>query len=337
MKPTDLLSGVALCAAITLIAVAGQEVEEAAFGYAYIEALVLALLVGTLVRTAWTPGPRFRAGISFCARHLLEIAIALLGATVSFSALAKMGLPLIGAIAGVVVAALIATYFICRAFGLSPRLSILLASGNSICGNTAIAAVAPVVGASPKDVASAIAFTSVLGIAVVLGLPLLVPVFHLYEAQYGVLAGLAVYAVPQVLAATLPIGALSNQVGTLVKLVRVLMLGPLVIALSVFYRPARDPSAPLPRAGILHFVPWFIVAFVVLAGLRVMGIMPDGAHRPIALTSKWMTTLAMAALGLDVDLRAVGRTELRVVGAVTLSLVFLIALGLAVAIWLAPQ
>src|SRR5690606_37559890 len=101
---------------------------------------------------------------------------------------------------------------------------VLVACGNSICGNSAIAAVAPVIGATSRDVAASIAFTAVLGIGMVLSLPLLVPLLDLSETQFGVLAGLTVYAVPQVLAATTPVGALSVQLGTLVKLVRVLML-----------------------------------------------------------------------------------------------------------------
>ena len=102
----------------------------------------------------------------------------------------------------------------------------LVACGNSICGNSAIAAVAPVIGADGEDIAASIAFTAVLGVVVVLALPLTVPLLHLSLLQYGVLAGLTVYAVPQVLAATAPIGAVAVQLGTLVKLVRVLMLGP---------------------------------------------------------------------------------------------------------------
>ena len=116
---------------------------------------------------------------------------------------------------------------------------ILIACGNSICGNSAIVAVAPIIGATSDEVASSIAFTAVLGVVVVLTLPLLVPILELSLTQYGVLAGLTVYAVPQVLAATLPIGALSNQVGTVVKLVRVLMLGPVVLGLSLLTRRAR--------------------------------------------------------------------------------------------------
>src|SRR4029077_9407774 len=97
------------------------------------------------------------------------------------------------------------------------------------------------------DIASSIAFTAVLGVVVVLGLPLLVPVLDLSLTQYGTLAGLTVYAVPHVLAATLPIGALSNQVGTVVKLVRVLMLGPVVLGLSLVASRLRGAAAAAGR------------------------------------------------------------------------------------------
>ena len=144
-----------------------------------------------------------------------------------------LGSFLLVGIAIIVAVAIATSYGICRALGLPKKMSVLVACGNSICGNSAIAAVAPVIGAKPDDVASSIAFTAVLGVVVVLGLPLLVPVLDLSLTQYGTLAGLTVYAVPQVLAATLPIGELSNQVGTVVKLVRVLMLGPVVLGLAL--------------------------------------------------------------------------------------------------------
>ena len=121
-----------------------------------------------------------------------------------------------------------------------------MAFGNAICGNSAIAALAPVIGAKREHVASAIAFTAVLGVAVVVGLPFLVPVAHLSNYQYGVVAGLTVYAVPQVLAAAFPVSALSGQVGTLVKLVRVLFLGPVLVAFSVM---ARREARRAPGRG----------------------------------------------------------------------------------------
>src|SRR3974390_3423814 len=108
----------------------------------------------------------------------------------------------------------------------------------------------PVIGADADDIASSISFTAVLGVLVVLGLPFLVPILQLSLAQYGVLAGLTVYAVPQVLAPTLPIGALSNQVGTVVKLVRVLMLGPVVLGLSLIAGKLREK--PVERSSAKH-------------------------------------------------------------------------------------
>ena len=81
-------------------------------------------------------------------------------------------------IATVVAIALGSSYVICRALGLPQRMAILVACGNSICGNSAIAAVAPVIGADGDDIASSIAFTAVLGVVVVLGLPLLVPILQ---------------------------------------------------------------------------------------------------------------------------------------------------------------
>jgi uncharacterized integral membrane protein (TIGR00698 family) len=217
------------------------------------------------------------------------------------------------------------SFLICRLLGLPLRLSILVACGNSICGNSAIAAVAPVIGADGDDIASSISFTAVLGVIVVLTLPLLVPILHLSLTQYGVLAGLTVYAVPQVLAATLPIGALSNQVGTVIKLVRVLMLGPVVLGFSLLaggLRPAESRSNRR-RPALTELVPWFIIGFLLLLALRSFGLVPQALLPPITGAAGLMTTVAMAGLGLGVDIRVVARTGPRVTLAVTLSLIVL--------------
>src|SRR6476646_5504049 len=223
----------ALCALVTLIAVTIQALEETLVSHPYVEAIVLAILLGTAIRTLWEPGGRWRAGIAFSAKQVLEVAVALLGASLSIAAIAASGLVLLVAIVTVVVLSLAVSFGISRALGLPVRMSILIACGNSICGNSAIAAVAPVIGASSDEIASSISFTAILGVLMVLGLPLLIPLLELSGTQYGILAGLTVYAVPQVLAATVPAGLVSTQIGTLVKLIRVLLLGPIVVALSL--------------------------------------------------------------------------------------------------------
>ena len=238
------IPGIVLCGLITLVSIGIQRAEERAFAHPYIEALVIAILIGMAIRSLGNLSDRFQAGIAFSAKQLLEVAVMLLGASISFAAVAASGIFLIGAIIATVIVTLGVSFGLSRMLGLSTKLSILVACGNSICGNSAIAAVAPIIGANGDDIASSISFTAILGVLMVLGLAACsIPLLHLSATQYGILAGLTVYAVPQVLAATVPAGLVSTQIGTLVKLVRVLMLGPLVVALSLFAPRLRGGSA----------------------------------------------------------------------------------------------
>ena len=328
----SLLPGIALCLAITAVSMALQAIEERATGHPYIEGLVIALLLGIAVRTAWTPGARARPGIAFSAKQVLEVAVTLLGASISLGAIVGSGAALLTGIVGAVVIAITASYSLCRLLQLPARMAILVACGNSICGNSAIAAVAPIIGADTKDVAASIAFTAVLGVLMVLGLPLLIPLIGLNEHQYGVLAGLTVYAVPQVLAATLPVGLVSTQVGTLVKLVRVLMLGPVVVVCSLLaprLPPEGASTKPRPtRPGFAKLVPWFIIGFLLLATLRSLGVIPDAASQPLTRLAGFLTVVAMAALGLGVDVRVLASVGPRVTLAVTGSLAVLLMVSL---------
>ncbi|MBB3266786.1 putative integral membrane protein (TIGR00698 family) [Azospirillum sp. OGB3] len=322
-----LLPGILLCSGVSGAALALQSLEVRVFGQAWLEALVLAILIGVALRSVWTPGRRWKAGTDFSAKTLLEVAVLLLGASIDPETILTAGPGLVAGIAGVVALALAVSYGIGRLLGLPPRMAVLVACGNSICGNSAIAATAPVIGAHGDDVAAAIAFTAVLGVLVVLGLPLLVPLLGLSPMQYGVFAGLTVYAVPQILAATAPVGALSVQVGTLVKLLRVLMLGPVVVALALMAKPEGEEHSRT-RPPLRRLVPWFILGFLALAGLRAAGLIPDAALAASQTAAGILTVLSMAALGLGVDVRMLSRAGLRVTAAVVLSLAALGAIGL---------
>jgi len=320
------LPGILLTALVSLLAFALQWLEIRWCGQPYVEHMVFAIFLGMLIRT-WVPlDPRLLPGIGFCSKQLLELAIVLLGASVDFPSLLSAGPLMLLAIGVVVVTSITVSRMIGRAVGLNPKLALLVACGNSICGNSAIAAVAPVIRADSRDVVSAIALTAVLGTGSVLLLPLLIPLLGLSDYQYGVLAGLSVYAVPQVLAATFPVSVLSGQIGTLVKLVRVLFLGPVVLFFALRYRHQCDAGKfPLSR-----FVPWFIIGFIGLGALRSLEWISQGVAAPLQDASGWLTLLAMAALGLEVDLRALRSVGRPVATAVLGSLLFLILFCLAV-------
>lgn len=328
------LPGLALCCAVAFAAVIVEHIETAMFGMRWVESLVLAIAIGIAIRSLRRPDQSLLAGIDFSAKFLLELAIVLLGASISLTAMKGAGAALIAGIAGVVILSISISYGIGRLFGLPPKLATLIACGNSICGNSAIVAVAPVIEADRKEIAAALTFTAVLGIAAVFLLPLLY--FHTMMSvpQYGVLAGLTVYAVPQVIAATAPAGLLGVQTGTLVKLVRVLMLGPVLLALGAIMKAdMRHESVggrefyANPNGKPIALVPWFIAGFGVMMILRSIGLIPEAAIAPMAQLSNVLTIIAMAALGLSVDIRSVAHAGGRVMAVAILSLASLVAIS----------
>jgi uncharacterized membrane protein YadS len=139
--------------------------------------------------------------------------------------------------------------------------------------------------------------------------------------------------VPQVLAATVPVSALSANIGTLVKLVRVLMLGPVILLLSIGSHrgavPAAPPVAPkMPRLAWHKVVPWFIIGFLLLIAVRSANLVPGAALQPISSAANVLTIISMAALGLGVDVRMVAKAGPRVTLAVVLSIVALAVISL---------
>ncbi|WHA40742.1 YeiH family protein [Agrobacterium larrymoorei] len=317
-----LLPGIALCGVISVVAILAQDFQVKLNGHAWLGDLVLAILFGVLLRSSTTLPDVTKTGIKFSAKTLLEVAVVLLGASLSLAILKGAGGLLILGIAIVVVLSLVGSYGISRAIGLEPKLAVLVACGNSICGNSAIAAAAPAIGAKAEDVAAAIAFTAVLGVAAVIIMPLIPGVVSMDATHYGLFAGMTVYAVPQVLAATAPFGTVAVQTGTVVKLIRVLMLGPVVTTLSIIHGRGAQGRLDLQR-----MVPWFILGFVLMIMARSFGLIPEVALAPISGLANVLTIMSMAALGLSVDIRSLRHGGGKVIVAATAALLLLCTLS----------
>ncbi len=323
-----LIPGVALVAGLGVLAWVLQLGEERLIGAGVIEAIVIAILLGVLWRTVAGTRASLQPGIAFSGKQVLEVAIVLLGASINLPTLVAAGPALIGAIVAVVLIGIVASTLLGRALGLNRKLATLVAVGNSICGNSAIAAVAPVIGATADDIAGAISLTAVVGVGLVLTLPLLIPVLGYTFHQYGVLAGMTVYAVPQVLAATMTVSPVSTQVATLVKLTRVLLLGPVVLFYSLRQPAPADGGTRRAPLSPLKLVPWFLIGFLVLALARSVGLLPVAVADPMFQLSRWLTIGAMAALGLGVDVRVVAKVGQPVAVAVIGSLAVMITVSI---------
>jgi uncharacterized integral membrane protein (TIGR00698 family) len=335
------LPGLALVVVIGAVAVVVEQALMRLTGAAtaLLEALVIAIIIGVILRNTVGQPAIATAGVGLAGKQVLELAVVLLGASVNFGQLLQAGPRVLLLIALCVALTLPVCAGIGRLLGLSPKLAILVAVGNAICGNSAIAAAAPAIRADKKDIAVAIALTAVVGVVLVLGLPWLISLTHMTMYQYGVLVGTTVYAVPQVVAAAAPVGVEAVEVAAFVKLMRVVLLGPVVLGLSLLFARERATGAPA-ASGWRHLltVPWFVAGFLLLAALNSLGVFaalggaagltPATLGAAAQATSKLLMIGAMAALGLGVEFAVVRTVGPRVGATVVLSLLFLVTLSL---------
>ncbi len=326
-----LVPGLIFTAAVGGVALVLAAIEKRIFTQEILEPLVLALILGMLIRTfANTKIPVVvEPGIAYAAKQVLEFAIVVLGATLDLRTIAAAGAKLFLVVLIAVPLAICTAIFLGRRLSLNAKLAILVAVGNAVCGNSAIAAVAPAIRAKKQDVASAIALTAVLGIGIVLILP---PVFShggivgLSDYRYGILAGMSVYAVPQVLAATIPVSASSAAIASLVKLTRVLLLGPIVATFAFLYRNEEGEGTKLTLGKL---VPWFVIGFILMSVLRTVGVVSTALGGNAKDFSRYLTIFAMAGLGLGVNVRSVRTVGPRVALVVIGSLLLLMTISLS--------
>jgi uncharacterized integral membrane protein (TIGR00698 family) len=326
-----LVPGLAVAGAIGLVAVALEAAEVTLIDHRIIEALVIALLVGVVVANTIGVSETVQPGATFASKSVLELAVVLLGSSIDLDQVLAGGARLLIAVTLGVSLGLGISLTLGRLLGLPPRLAYLVAIGNAICGNSAIAAVAPVVKAERNEVASAIGLTAIAGVVVILVLPLTLPEAGVGDYQYGIVVGMAVYAVPQVVAAAFAVSALSAQVATLVKLMRVMFLGPVVLATGLAVRLRGRGTVSIRRSQLL---PWFVIGFFALLSLRSLGAIPADAVSPLRESGKALTIWAMAGLGLGVELAAIRSVGPKVGLTSALSMALLVALSLSLALLL---
>jgi uncharacterized integral membrane protein (TIGR00698 family) len=304
-----------------LIAVAGLILGSLP-ALARIGPLSIALLLGLAWRGLMHVPAEHHVGIGFSARQLLRLGIVLLGVRLNFELIAHSGYRIFVLDLIVITFGVLFITWLGKRAGLQGQLPLLIAVGSSICGASAVAATAPVIRARDSDIALAIPLCSVFGTVAALGLTLAQTYLHLKPETYGILAGSTLHEVAQVIAASAAVpGAL--QSGTMVKLLRVLLLIPVVLGLGQLFGRGGTRTVPVQK-------PWFVGGFflVGLANTALLYAFPqfhpvlfqlDGQVLTVA---NFLMAMAMAGLGLQVDM-----ASLRTQG--------LAAIGVAVGGWIA--
>ncbi|WP_433507312.1 YeiH family protein [Pseudonocardia halophobica] len=275
-----------------------------------------------------------RQALSGLTRRLLRIGIVLLGVSVSFGAIAALGPGTIALVAVTLVTTLVVTTWLGNRARLGRARSLLLGTGFAICGASAIAAMEDTAGGDDEDVAVGIAMVTLFGTLAMVLLPLLRHPLGLSDQQFGVWAGASIQEVGQVVAAAEAGGAAVVAVAVVVKLTRVLLLAPVVAAVSVRRRmtdPARESTGTRPP-----IVPLFVLGFVACVAVRSTGVVPPAALDVLAQVQVAALGAALFGMGAGVQIPALFRRGGAAVVVATLSTFLVAGVALAGVVLLGP-
>jgi len=274
---------------------------------------VLATLLGLAVPVVGAPVLAVAAGVllSPLTRHfswnvdvakgtVLQLSVVLLGAQLSLGEVVSVGAGSLPVMLGTLAVCLLLAGLAGRRLGVPRDLRTLIGVGTGICGASAIAATTPAIKAKSTDVAYAISTIFLFNVAAVLVFPLLGHALGMSQHTFGLFAGTAVNDTSSVVAAAGAYGPAAVRYAVVVKLVRTLMIIPVVLVLG----SSR-------RRSVVSLVPWFLVAFVAVAGLHSAGLIPVAAQGFLHTLALLFIAVALAGVGLSTDVGALRRAGAR--------------------------
>ena len=266
--------------------------------------LVAALVLGVLMGNMISIPEIFVPGQKFAAKKVLRFGIVLLGTQLALKQVVDLGGRELIVVVGVVALTFLGTLWLGPRLGVSKSLSLLIATGFSICGASAVAAMEGVVEADEEEVTYAIALVTLCGSLAIVLLPLLRNLIGLSDPQlFGSWVGASVHDVAQVIATSSTGGDPAVQAATVVKLSRVVLLAPLVACVSIWVRRsssglvAKAKKADKTRVSV---VPLFVIGFLVMIAVRTTGIIPENLLSKIKTIEQVCLASALVGLGSDV-------------------------------------
>jgi uncharacterized integral membrane protein (TIGR00698 family) len=264
--------------------------------------MLFALLLGMAFHFLHEEG-QCVAGIEFSSRTLLRIGVSLLGARITITQIADLGLGPILTVAVGVVSTIAIGMAAARLLGLRPMFGLLSGSAVAICGASATLAVSsslPEHKDNERDTILTVVVVTALSTVAMILYPVLVKTVGLDDGRAGIFLGGTIHDVAQVVGAGYTISPETGDVATYVKLLRVALLLPVVFAVPVLFRLDRSRASAAPTA-----FPLFLIGFAALVGFRSGGLLPSALIDLTNGVSRWCLVAAIAALGMKTSFKQV--------------------------------
>lgn len=275
--------------------------------------LLYALLIG-LAFHFLHDNPQLSRGVDFCARTLLRAGVALLGARITLDQVAHLGLETAAIVSAGLVLTIVCGLLLARAFRRPPHEGLLTGGAVAICGASAAMAISACLPGS-KEVHRATLFTvvgvTVFSTAAMVLYPFILHFVPLTAVQKGIFLGGTIHDVAQVVAAGTMLGEESADAATLVKLLRVLMLMPVVLVVTVLARRWLSTQSSAEGHLAAPLIPGFLIAFAGLVIASSLNLLPSEFTSIASDVSRWLLVMAIAAAGIKTsfaDLQKLGWT-----------------------------
>lgn len=290
--------------------VAAAVAVAAAFGINYlvpaVSPLTIAVITGAVIGNIGIDLTRLRPGLGYAAKKLLRAGIVLLGLRLAVGDVLSLGGRGLAVVIAVVALTFFGTQLLGRLMGIPAGTSLLVATGFSICGASAVAAMDGVTDSREEDVVTAIALVTMCGSLAIALLPLLQRPLGLSDTAFGMWTGASVHDVAQVVATASIVGPAALAPAVIVKLTRVVLLAPLVAGVSL----TRRLRAATPRTGGKRppILPLFVIGFLVMIAIRSTGLLPQQVLDGAQLAESILLAAALFGLGTSVHLRTLFTT-----------------------------
>ena len=282
---------------------------------------VFAILIGMVIALFWKDQKAARSGITYTSKKILQLAVVLLGFGMNLGSVLQVGGQSLPIIVSTIATSLIVAFVLYKALHMDANISTLIGVGSSICGGSAIAATAPVIGADDEEIAQAISVIFLFNVIAALIFPTLGSVLGLSNEGFGLFAGTAVNDTSSVTAAAaawdgMHPAANTLDAATIVKLTRTLAIIPITLALAAWQlRQAKRAAAAGEGSGeaagtfdLKKIFPFFIVFFVLASVVTTVFALPAAVTAPIKELSKFFIVMAMAAIGFNTNIVKLVRT-----------------------------
>jgi uncharacterized integral membrane protein (TIGR00698 family) len=273
--------------------------------------IAVALVLG-LAASPWAPLGE-GSEVSTIGKLALRTGVVLLGFRITVDDLTDLGVPTVALAIGVSLVVLAATVWIGRRLDLGRRLSTLLGIGSAICGASAVAAAGTTMEASEEETAYAIATVTLIGTVATFALPALGSWVGLDDRELGIWIGMMVHDVGQVVAASTAVGDEALTAAVPVKLVRVLLLVPVLVVLagSSLRATPSDRTQSVSARRLYRLIPLFVALFILASVISSTGVIPDGLADLAADVEKILFTAALFAIGISVHAPTLRRIGMR--------------------------